>query len=119
MPSPLQLSAQYRRLPAIRLPYVNRRLGIEIDHLDVICSHCQRPLTAVRGRHVAYASCVDFDVLSLCRPCRCITRFHFRCYDDGRITHDSAAGWVTYDPAEVPWWQRWWRRGWVRLRPSG
>ena len=118
MHSLAQLTAFYRESAPFTLPYRNERLGIQIDELSVICSQCGSELRQIRGTAVEHASCVDFQIVALCAPCRCITRFHFRAYADGRYIHHSTDGWVAYDPHDLPWWRRIWQRGRGRLRLS-
>jgi len=88
---------QYINASPIQFPYESKT-GLIIDEFIGHCKKCHNTVESIKGIVNEYPNCIEFRCAGVCHPCKLITSFHFRYYNDGRILHNKDAGWTEVSP---------------------
>ena len=83
---------QYIQAPQIVLPYKSES-GLFIEELTGRCKKCDKPVEDLRGHIAEHPNCTEIRFAGVCHPCKLITSFHLRHYNDGRILTNKDDGW--------------------------
>ena len=83
---------QYLEAPPIDSSYKSKS-GISFEDLGGECKKCNKPTKDFRGYIVEHPNCIEIRFAGVCHPCKLITSYHFRIYDDGRIMANEDDGW--------------------------
>lgn len=83
---------QYIDAKTILFPYQTNS-GLIIEKCLGVCKKCHKSVEPLKGIVIEHHACTEFRCAGACHPCKLITSFQFRYYNDGRLLTNSDKGW--------------------------